>query len=167
MNTHQRHLQILKRAEELVEESGIDVTVKSDISPIWKKLMQEFGCTKDTARGNAAKAVRRKRGRIVKQRQQEQREQREIIYLENARCYENVYWYDHEADSLRIIVRRHDLEAGHRWNWQERYIDTATGRKLSIHHGHKAAYVTEYSEAEALELLSEPWRRGKKGKKTS
>lgn len=165
MNTYQRHKEILKRAEELIELHNVDVTSKFDLTPVWKKLMEEFGCTKDTARGNAAKAVRFKRSRIVKRRQAQRRAERQILYLEQARCYEEVYWYDPEISDLRVVVRRHDLEAGHCWNWQERYIDVNTKRKLSIEPLHKCAYVAEYDKTEALELLSEPWRRGKKEKK--
>lgn len=63
-NTKVRSLEIYAAAVALVE--SVDVGEAVEIRPLAKELKRQIGCNYDTAKRHIAKAVRRKRGELVK-----------------------------------------------------------------------------------------------------
>lgn len=64
-NTKQRHLAILTKAHEIIDEHNIDVAEAVHILPLAKMLAVAADCHITTAKNNIAKAVRQKRGKIA------------------------------------------------------------------------------------------------------
>lgn len=64
-NTKQRHLAILAKAHEILDEQQIDVTEPASILPLAKMLAVATDCHITTAKRHISQAVRQKRGQLA------------------------------------------------------------------------------------------------------
>jgi hypothetical protein len=65
LNTKSRSEQLQALAAEIVAASGVSLTERAELRPLYRLMAEKSGCHYTTAKQHIAKAMRRARGKLV------------------------------------------------------------------------------------------------------